>query len=296
MITPPSLQKGDTIAIISTARKISREELQPAVDEITRRGYKVQFGTNLFKEDHQFSGTDQQRAADLQSCLDDENIKAILCARGGYGTVRIIDQIDFSKFQKSPKWVCGYSDITVMHNKISLLGIESLHSSMPINFKTNTPESLDSLFELMERKSKTYHFAPHSFNRNGKCEGILTGGNLSMLYSQCGSPTAINTDGAILFIEDLDEYLYHIDRMMYNLKRNGYFEKLNGVIVGGMSDMNDNTIPFGKTAEEIIRDHFSEYDFPVCFGFLAGHLDNNLPLVMGRKVTLEVNENPHLTQ
>lgn len=296
MITPPSLQKGDTIAIISTARKISREELQPAVDEITKRGYNVQFGKNLFKEDHQFSGTDQQRAADLQSCLDDENIKAILCARGGYGTVRIIDQIDFSKFQKSPKWVCGYSDVTVLHNKISLLGIESLHSSMPINFKTNTPESLDALFELMKGKSKTYHFAPHLFNRTGKCAGILTGGNLSMLYSQCGSPTAIDTDGAILFIEDLDEYLYHIDRMMYNLKRNGYFEKLNGVIVGGMSDMNDNTIPFGKTAEEIIRDHFSEYDFPICFGFPAGHLDNNLPVVMGRKVTLEVNENPHLTQ
>lgn len=294
MITPPALKAGDTIAIISTARKISREELEPAVQEIEKRGFKVHFGKNLFAEDHQFSGTDAQRTDDLQACLDNPEIKAILCARGGYGTIRIIDNIDFSTFQKAPKWVCGYSDVTVLHNKISSLGIESLHSTMPINFPTNTTEAINSLFDSLEGKSIRHQFSSHPFNRTGKAEGTLTGGNLSMLYSQCGSPTSLDTKGAILFIEDLDEYLYHMDRMMYNLKRNGYFENLAGVIIGGMSDMNDNTIPFGKTAEEIILDHFKGYKFPICFGFPAGHVDDNRTLIMGRKIKLDVSDNPSL--
>lgn len=294
MITPPALKPGDTIAIISTARKISQVELEPAVAEITNRGFKVLFGKNLFEEENQFSGSDKQRAEDLQSCLDNPEVKAILCARGGYGTVRIIDQIDFSRFTISPKWVCGYSDVTVLHNKLSRLGIESLHSTMPVNFSTNTAAALNSLFDALVGKSLEYHFDAHPFNKTGNAEGKLIGGNLSMLYSQTGSNTALDTEGAILFLEDLDEYLYHIDRMMYNLKQNGYFENLAGAIIGGMSDMNDNTIPFGKTAEEIIRDHFSEFDFPVCFGFPAGHLKDNRTLIMGRKVKFDVSENPSL--
>ncbi|WP_417589430.1 S66 peptidase family protein [Owenweeksia hongkongensis] len=294
MITPPALKPGETIAIISTARKISREELEPTVAEITKRGFKVLFGKNLFEEENQFSGSDKQRAEDLQACLDNPEVKAILCARGGYGTVRIIDKIDFSRFANSPKWICGYSDVTVLHNKLCNLGVESLHSTMPVNFTTNTPEALDSLFDALMGKSLAYHFASHPYNRKGVAEGKLIGGNLSMLYSQSGSNTALQTKGAILFIEDLDEYLYHIDRMMYNLKRNGYFENLAGVIVGGMSNMNDNTIPFGKTAEEIIRDHFAEYDFPICFGFPAGHVADNRSLIMGREVKLNVSENSSL--
>ena len=294
MITPPALIPGDTIAIISTARKISREELETAFAEITNRGFKVIFGKNLFEEENQFSGSDTQRAEDLQTCMDNPEVKAILCARGGYGTVRIIDSIDFSRFAKSPKWICGYSDVTVLHNKLSRLGIESLHSTMPINFATNTPEALSSLFDTLSGKSPEYRFDAHPYNKEGVAEGKLIGGNLSMLYSQTGSNTALQTEAAILFIEDLDEYLYHIDRMMYNLRRNGYFEDLAGVIVGGMSDMNDNTVPFGKPAEEIISDHFSEYDFPVCFGFPAGHLADNRTLIAGRKVKLYVSENPSL--
>lgn len=294
MITPPALQPGDTIAIISTARKISREELGPAVAEITKRGFKVLFGKNLFEEENQFSGSDTQRTEDLQACMDNPEVKAILCARGGYGTVRIIDKVDFSRFAISPKWICGYSDVTVLHNKLCNLGVESLHSTMPVNFKTNTAQALNSLFDALAGKSIAYHFESHPYNKKGVAEGKLIGGNLSMLYSQTGSNTALQTESAILFIEDLDEYLYHIDRMMYNLKRNGYFENLAGIIVGSMSDMNDNTIPFGKTAEEIIRDHFAEYDFPVCFGFPAGHLADNRSLIMGRKVKLEVSESSSL--
>ncbi|WP_417612542.1 S66 peptidase family protein [Owenweeksia hongkongensis] len=294
MITPPALKSGDTIAIISTARKISREELEPAVAEITKRGFKVLFGKNLFEEENQFSGSDTHRTVDMQACMDNPEVKAILCARGGYGTVRIIDKVDFSRFANSPKWICGYSDVTVLHNKLCNLGVESLHSTMPVNFTTNTPEALDSLFDALMGKSPEYHFESHPYNRKGVAEGKLIGGNLSMLYSQTGSNTALQTEGAILFIEDLDEYLYHIDRMMYNLKRNGYFENLAGVIVGGMSDMNDNTIPFGKTAEEIIRDHFAEYDFPICFGFPAGHVADNRSLIMGREVKLNVSENSSL--
>lgn len=294
MITPPALKTGDTIAIISTARKISRKELEPSVAEITKRGFKVLFGKNLFEEENQFSGSDTQRAEDLQTCMNNVEVKAILCARGGYGSIRIIDKIDFSRFTNSPKWICGYSDVTVLHNKLSNLGIESLHSTMPVNFSTNSSEALNSLFDILTGKSLQYHFEAHPYNTEGVAEGKLIGGNLSMLYSQTGSNTALQTEGAILFIEDLDEYLYHIDRMMYNLKRNGYFENLTGVIVGGMSDMNDNTIPFGKTAEEIIQDHFAEYSFPVCFGFPAGHLADNRTLIMGRKVKLDVSKNPSL--
>ena len=296
MISPQALEAGDTIAIISTARKISKKELEPAIQEITSRGFKVHLGKNLFKKDHQFSGTDAQRAEDLQCCLDSPHIKAILCARGGYGTVRIIDQIDFNKFKKSPKWVCGYSDVTVLHNKISALGIESLHSTMPINFATNTTASLNSLFDLLKGESTTYETGAHRFNKPGQAEGILTGGNLSMIYSQCGSDSSLRTDGAILFLEDLDEYLYHIDRMMCNLKRNGYFDKLSGVIIGSMTDMNDNTIPFGHTAEEIIHHHFADYNFPVCYGFPAGHIDHNRTLVLGRKVLLNVGKTTTLKQ
>lgn len=294
MITPPALKTGDTIAIISTARKISREELEPAVTEITKRGFNVLFGKNLFQEENQFSGSDIQRAEDLQTCIDNPEVKAILCARGGYGTVRIIDKIDFTHFSKSPKWICGYSDVTVLHNKLSKIGIESLHSTMPINFASNTQKALDSLFNALSEQPLEYYFKKHPFNKKGTAEGKLIGGNLSMLYSQTGSDTALQTNGVILFLEDLDEYLYHIDRIMWNLKRNGYFENLAGVIVGGMSDMNDNAVPFGKTAEEIILDHFADYNFPVCFGFPAGHVADNRTLIMGRNVKLDISENPSL--
>lgn len=288
-IKPPALSQGDEIRLITTARKITPKELQPALEIIQQWGFKPTAGHHLFAQDHQFGGTDNQRADDLQNALNDEKVKAILCVRGGYGTVRIIDQIDFTAFQKYPKWVAGYSDVTALHNHIHRhLGVCSLHSSMPINFATNTPEALQSIQDVLAGKPVEYHIAGHPKNRFGQCESDLTGGNLSMLYSLMGSPTQVNTAGKILFLEDLDEYLYHLDRIMINLKRSGMLSGLSGLILGGLTDMRDNTIPFGRTAEEIVEEAVAEYDYPVCFGFPAGHLADNRSLILGAKTKLTV--------
>ncbi|MBT6650765.1 MAG: LD-carboxypeptidase [Flavobacteriales bacterium] len=291
MIFPEKLKIGDKIGIISPARKITLNELDPAIKTIESWELKVELGSNLFEVDNQFSGTIEQRSTDLQTMIDDDSIKAILCARGGYGTVQIIDNIDFSKLKNNPKWIVGYSDVTVLHSHLNKLGIASLHATMPINFKTNAKESLASLKNGLFGNENNILCGPHPFNKFGKVEAEVVGGNLSILYSLLGSNSDVDTDGKILFIEDLDEYLYHIDRMMMNLKRNGKFTKLKGLVVGGMSDMNDNTIPFGKTAEEIILEYIKEFDFPVCFNFPAGHLDDNRTLVFGKECTLEINEN-----
>jgi muramoyltetrapeptide carboxypeptidase len=288
MRQPPALQKGDTVGIVSTARKISRKELKPAVAILEQWGLRVKKGKNLFKKNHQQAGTAQERLHDLQTFIEDENIRAIFCARGGYGTVQLIDEVNFFKLIEAPKWLVGYSDVTVLHNKLSLMGIESLHASMPINFKENSAESLESLRQALFRESYEISAPSHPFNQPGKVKAEITGGNLSMLYSQCGSETALQTAGKILFFEDLDEYLYHIDRMLYNLKRNGYFKALAGVIVGGLTDMNDNTIPFGATAEEITHQHLQALKVPVAFGFPAGHLPDNRALIFGKPALLEV--------
>ena len=291
MIFPEKLKIGDKIGIISPARKITLNELDPAIKTIESWELKVELGSNLFEVDNQFSGTIEQRSTDLQTMIDDDSIKAILCARGGYGTVQIIDNIDFSKLKNNPKWIVGYSDVTVLHSHLNKLGIASLHATMPINFKTNAKESLASLKNGLFGNENNILCGPHPFNKFGKVEAEVVGGNLSILYSLLGSNSDVDTDGKILFIEDLDEYLYHIDRMMMNLKRNGKFTKLKGLVVGSMSDMNDNTIPFGKTAQEIILEYIKEFNFPVCFNFPAGHLDDNRTLVFGKECILEINEN-----
>ena len=291
MIFPEKLKIGDKIGIISTARKITLNELDPAIKTIESWELKVELGSNLFKVDNQFSGTIEQRSTDLQTMIDDDSIKAILCARGGYGTVQIIDNIDFSKLKNNPKWIVGYSDVTVLHSHLNKLGIASLHATMPINFKTNAKESLASLKNGLFGNENNILCGPHPFNKLGKVEGEVVGGNLSILYSLLGSDSDINTEGKILFIEDLDEYLYHVDRIMMNLKRNGKLKNIKALIIGGMSDMNDNTIPFGKTAEEIILEYIKEFDFPVCFNFPAGHLDGNRCIRLGGKSVLEVNKN-----
>ena len=291
MITPPKLQKGDTIGIVSTARKISRKELIPSLRFLDDLGLKARLGNTIGAADDQFAGTDEIRAKDFQQMMDDPNIKAIWCARGGYGTVRIIDFLDFTKFQKTPKWVIGFSDVTVLHSHLNTLGIQSIHAQMPLEMDHKTEATRVSLTEALFRDLHEISFDSNcTLNRMGNAKGQLIGGNLSILYSLCGSASAIDTDGKILFIEDLDEYLYHIDRMLQNLKRNGLFENLAGLIVGGMSDMNDNAIPFGKTAEEIILDTVSDNTFPVCFDFPAGHIADNRALIFGREVQLEILE------
>ncbi|PCJ25387.1 MAG: LD-carboxypeptidase [Flavobacteriales bacterium] len=291
MEKPAYLKKGDKVAIVATARKISKEEIRLAVKVLKSWGLVIVLGENLFKEDNQFSGATEQRTFDLQKALDDETVKAIFCVRGGYGTVKIIDELDFSKFIETPKWIVGYSDVTVLHNHINQnFSIQTLHATMPINFAENSKESLESLRNALFGEKLSYDFDSHKLNQKGNTEGILVGGNLSIIFSLTGTNSQLNTACKILFIEDLDEYLYHIDRMMMNLKRAGMLENLSGLIVGGMSNMNDNSIPYGKTAIEIIKDAVKDYDYPVCFGFEAGHLDNNQTLIMGEKIELIVEE------
>ena len=287
MTSPSYLKQGDKIGIVATARLISQEELQPAIDILRSWGLEVVLGKNLFNTNNQYAGTDAERAEDLQTMLDDRSVKAVISARGGYGTVRIIDKLDFTQFKNNPKWMIGYSDITVLHSHIHNLGIETIHATMLINF-TKNKEATDSLRKVLFGETINYETKSNELNRNGNAEGELIGGNLSLLYALTGSVSDINTGGKILFIEDLDEYLYHIDRMMMNLKRSGKLDNLEGLIVGGMTDMKDNTIPFGKTAEEIILDSVREYNYPVCFNFPAGHIDRNLALHFGRKVMLSV--------
>lgn len=288
MNEPKPLQKGATVGILSTARKISIAEVQPAIELLHSWDMKVVLGTTIDLEDNQFAGDDMTRAMNFQQFLDDEQIDAIWCARGGYGTIRMIDHLDFSRFVQRPKWIIGYSDVTVLHSKAQQLGFETLHATMPINVEKNSTESLESLRKIVFGEKQQYIIPSVSYNRKGKAKGELIGGNLSMLYSMTGSDLNLNTTGKILFLEDLDEYLYHIDRMLQNLKRNGYFEGLAGLIIGGMTALHDNTIPFGKNAYEIILDVTAEYDFPICFNFPAGHLDDNRALIFGKEVTLNV--------
>lgn len=289
LIHPPFLKKGDKIAIVASARKISMQELQPAIDIFKSWGLEVVLGKNLLGSDNQYSGTDAERTQDLQDALDDNTIKAIISARGGYGTIRIVDKINFTKFRLQPKWVIGYSDITVLHSHIHNFGIETLHATMPINFSVNT-EAVETMRKTLFGEKLKYEIEKHPLNREGFAEAQLVGGNLSLLYALTGSNSSLHTKGKILFIEDLDEYLYHMDRMMVSLKRSGKLSDLAGLIVGGMTDMKDNQIPFGKTAEEIIMDAVKEYKYPVCFNFPAGHIDKNLAVVLGRTVRLIVGE------
>jgi muramoyltetrapeptide carboxypeptidase len=292
MLIPPFLKKGDIIGITATARKISSDELEYAVKLIESKGLKVQFAPNLFAAEHQFAGNDLQRKDDLQNLIDDLNVKAILIARGGYGTIRIIDKIDFTALRKYPKWIIGYSDVTVLHSALNLENIASLHATMPINFSKNE-DATSTLFRAIagEKINYTYNFNS-SVHKNlfklGSATAPIVGGNLSLLYAMQGSKTDINTKGKILFLEDLDEYLYHIDRMILSLKRAGKFDDLAGLIVGGMSDMKDNTIPFGYNAEEIIYQYLKDKKYPICFDFPCGHIDKNLALPFGISATLEV--------
>ncbi len=285
IITPQYLQKGDKIGIMAPARKISREEVMPSIEIIRNKGYEVVEGKYLYEADNQFAGSDDMRAADLQQMIDDPEIKAVLFARGGYGSVRIIDKIDFSNFVNNPCWLAGYSDITVILNHVVRnFGVKTLHATMPINFSGNNNEALQSLFRLLEGMDVEYKLSAHHLNKPGKISGQLVGGNLSVLYSMLGSDSFPETDNRILFIEDLDEYLYHIDRMMIALKRAGKLENLKGLLVGAMTDMNDNAIPFGENAEEIISRIMLDYTYPLYYNIPSGHFDKNCALEIGGHV------------
>src|SRR5690554_1515468 len=296
LILPKYLSKGDLIHIVAPARFVEREFIEFAIENLTALGFRVALGKNLYKQQNQFAGSDAEKLEDINAAIRNPECRAILCARGGYGSVRIIDRIDLAALKRDPKWIVGYSDITAILNHILAdVNIAGIHGTMPVNFEKNTKESIDSLINALTGNENTYTAPAHKLNRSGIAEGRMMGGNLSMLYSLLGSKTRPNTAGNILFLEDLDEYLYHIDLMMMALKRAGMFENLAGLIVGGMSDMNDNIVPFGKSAEEIIRDEVAEYSFPVCFDFPSGHIHDNRAWIHGKKIRLTVkNDQPSI--
>lgn len=291
MIVPPALKKGDRVGIVSTARKIMRESLIAPMELIRSWGFEPVLGKTIGLVDHQFAGTNEARTADFQSMLDDPSIKAIFCARGGYGTIKIIDQLDFSRFKQQAKWIVGFSDVTVLHSHIHRnIGVQTLHATMPIVYETTEKEALDNLRSVLMGEKLQYKVPYHSLDRFGQSEGVLVGGNLSLIYCLIGSQSDIDTKGKILFLEDLDEYLYHIDRMMIALDRAGMLAELKGLIIGGMTDMNDNSIPYGHSAVEIIREYVDNYTYPVKFNFPAGHIVNNKPLIIGGKLQMKVEQ------
>jgi muramoyltetrapeptide carboxypeptidase len=290
MITPEFLKKGDTVAILATARKIDETTLEPAVKLLESWGLNVVIGRSIGKEENQLAGPDWLRATDFQEMIDNPSIKAVWAAKGGYGTVRIIDRIDFTKFKKKPKWIVGFSDVTVLHSHINNMGIETLHAMMAVSAKSASPDAIETLRKSLFGEKLEYHISVNEHNKNGKAKGEIVGGNLSVLYSIMGSKSQVDCKGKILFIEDLDEYLYHIDRMMMNLKRNGWFDGVKAVIVGGMTEMNDNDIPWGKDAHQIIEDVLKDYKFPIIYGFPAGHIKDNRALILGKTVSVDVNE------
>jgi muramoyltetrapeptide carboxypeptidase len=296
MIFPPFLKPGDTVGICAPARKVSREETKDGIAFLQSNGFNTLESPNLYGEFHQFSGTDHERRADLQYLLDHPGVKAIISARGGYGCVRLIDGLDWSKFLLDPKWLIGFSDVTVLHTQLMKLGVAAIHGPMLFNFskeKIYRPAA-DHLMQLIKGQTESFHLQAdhkiHAYNRTGEAQGKLVGGNLSIIYSLGGSMNDLITDDCILFLEDLDEYLYHIDRMMMQLLRSGKIAKLRGLIVGGMSDMKDNAVPFGETAEQIIRRICEPFSFPVWFGFPAGHIPENNPLLFGAEVHMMVND------
>ncbi len=293
MKSPPGLIPGSKISILSPAGKIEEKYLFQTVSWLKDQGYKVVTGQHSAGQYFQFSGTDEERRADLQEALDDPGTAAIFCSRGGNGTLRIIDKLDFRKFRKHPKWVAGYSDITVLHNRIHHLGYSSLHGVMSRHFldeNGNATESLLRLMDLLRGEKPCYEFPASPLNRPGRAAGILTGGNLSMLYSLTGTPYDVDTTGKILFIEDIDEYLYHIDRMMVSLRLAGKLTHLAALLVGQFTGVKDNPEPYGLTLEEIILQAAEGFDYPVCFGFPAGHELPNLPLMLGANYQLNTND------
>lgn len=297
---PPYLKRGDTIGITAPAGSITPEEIQPAIQVIQSWGYNIQIGDTIGKKDFTFGGTDDERLDDFQKMLDDPKIKAIMCARGGYGSIRIVDRINWTKFKLKPKWIIGFSDITVLHNHIhNNFQVASIHSKMtnsfPDDWNTAEPiqiETIISIQDALSGKKMKYSAVPNANNKQGIAEGILIGGNLKTIETLAGSASDIKTDGKILFVEDTGEYLYSIDRMFWNLKRTGKLKNLKALIVGGFKVKPDDPgEEFGKTIEEIVLEKIKNDKYPVCFDFPVGHQRNNFALKCGVKHRLNIKQN-----
>lgn len=289
------LKKGDTIALVSPARCISQKALKPAIDFFEKHGLHIIVGKHAYNVHHQMAGTDDEKVEDIQKFIYDPEIKAIVSTRGGYGSVRVIDKLNFEPLVQQNKWFVGYSDITVFHSHIHRnFGIPTIHSTMPVNISTKSSpldnRTNESLIAALMGQDLLYDLSDHTLNVVGNAKGILVGGNLSILYSLCGSNSDLDTRGKILFLEDVDEYLYHIDRMMMNLKRTRKLESLAALVVGGMTNMRDNDMRYGKSACEIILEHTQEYRYPVYFDFQAGHCQPNVALRFGLQAEIKNNQ------
>jgi muramoyltetrapeptide carboxypeptidase len=287
----PFLKKGDLIRIIAPAKAIEAEFVAFAQEFLEKNGFRVLVGKHTLGRWNYLSGTDAQRMSDMQEALDDPECKAILCARGGYGSVRILEKLNWAGFLREPKWLVGFSDITFFHNHIQACDLPSIHATMPLNFKENTAESLNSLVDALSGKPRIYEYpATNGYFKPGQAVGTVVGGNLAVLHALMGTPKQPEFRDAILFIEDIGEYLYAIDRMLYTLELAGVFDKISGLIVGGMTNISDSNPPLGFTLEEIIKEKMWYRSFPVCMNFPAGHIDDNRALVFGKKAMLEVGE------
>lgn len=290
MLTPASLKPNDKIRLVAPAGKVRMNHVKAAVEVLRSAGYSVTEGAHLYDQHHQYAGDDQARRADLQEALDDDACRAILMARGGYGLIRIIDGIDFSRFLKNPKWIAGFSDVTALHNHLHNRGVETIHSVMPNSFPVdgNPSHPVTLLLQTLTGNPPLYSVDPHPFNRHGRSSGRLTGGNLTMVTAMLGSVSETDTHGKTLLLEDVGEHHYRIDRMMHMLKRAGKLSGLAGLVVGQFNDLNDSSDHFGKEVTEIIMEAVADYNYPVMFGFPAGHEPDNRPLILGRTTLLHV--------
>lgn len=293
LIQPPYLQAGDTVAIVAPSGilKNRNDEVNRAKKLLESWNLNVVIGKHVFSKDNHFAGTDLERCEDFQNALDNPNIKAIWSARGGYGTVRILDKLDYTQFLKNPKWVIGYSDITALHNQIHTKGVETIHAIMCVSLTEDLneiKESVETFKTALFGKPLQYTLPASNYNKTGSAKGQLVGGNLTILHTMLGSNTSINMTNKILFIEEIGEYKYHIDRMLQSLKRAGYFKNCNGVIVGNMSKLRKNSTLWGTSVEQLILDALAEYSFPIAFNMPAGHEDDNRALILGRTINLKV--------
>ena len=295
LIKPPHLKQGDTVAIVAPSGilKNREREVQQAVDLLKSWGLHANVGKHVFSKSDHFAGTDAERCEDLQKAMDNPKISAIWCARGGYGTVRILDKLDYTKFKENPKWVIGYSDITALHNQLHNNGYESLHALMCVSLTKDLNDiknSIDTFKAALFGNSENYSLEGSKYNREGETSGQLIGGNLTILHTMLGSKESIDTSEKILFIEEIGEYKYHIDRMLQSMKRAGYFDNLKGLVVGDMSKMRKNTTLWGTSVEQLILDALKDYDFPIAFNMPAGHEKDNRALVLGQTINLKVNK------
>jgi len=295
LIQPPYLKVGDTVAIVAPSGilKNRNDEVQQAIALLESWGLNASVGKHVFSKDNHFAGTDDERCEDFQNALDDPTISAIWCARGGYGTVRILDKLDYSKFKIHPKWIIGYSDITALHNQIHNKGYQSIHALMCVSLTkdlNDIKETIQTFKSTIFGNPVNYSLEGSDYNRVGETSGQLVGGNLTMLHTMLGSKTSIDVSGKILFIEEIGEYKYHIDRMLQSLKRAGYFDNCAGLIVGDMSKLRKNTTLWGTSVEQLILDALADYDFPIAFNMPAGHEKDNRAMVFGKMIELKVDK------